>query len=92
MSRGSEGKRASDKHPVYVTISYFHGTGAHFHVEMQEADSAGKPGLQRFMKFNRDDTARLWVEHTFAQEFSEQTHELVFRGDVTERWFYPEGD
>ncbi|MFO8064239.1 MAG: hypothetical protein ACQETQ_06530 [Spirochaetota bacterium] len=93
---------------VYVTISFFHGTGSHFHVEMQEEhnyvfdpeteewlepdnDPRGE-GRHRFMKFSREETARRWVEDVFSQEFSNRTHELVFRGDVTQRWFYREGD
>jgi hypothetical protein len=76
-----------------VTIRYFHGTGNHFHVHMEEEEGPnGEEGLTRFMKFSRNDTARYWVERTFAGEFSPETHELVFRGDVGERWFYGEGD
>jgi hypothetical protein len=44
------------------------------------------------MKFNREDTARRWVQTVFAEEFSEETHELVFTGDVSNTWYYPEGD
>lgn len=93
---------------VYVTISFFHGTGNHFHVEMQEEhnyvfdpqtgewiepthDSLGE-GRHRFMKFGREKTARRWVQEIFSQEFSDRSHELVFRGDVNRQWFYREGD
>jgi hypothetical protein len=83
---------SSGKRKVYVTITYFPGTGSHFHVEMREESDTQREGEVRFMKFNRDDTARRWVDHTFSEEFSEETHELVFRGDVNDTWFYPEGD
>ncbi len=99
---------AERRRRVYVTISFFPGTGSHFHVEIREEhnyvfdpesgewiepshDPAGE-GRHRFMKFNREETARRWVEDVFAGEFSEETHELVFRGDVSNRWYYPEGD
>jgi hypothetical protein len=120
MSRRYFEAYPEQKRRVFVTITYFHGTGNHFHVEMreepnyvydeqsgswvvppaelEEADpDEARPdghdtGRHRFMKFNSDKTARLWVERTFHEEFDPDTHELVFRGDVSRRWFYPEGD
>ncbi|MFP4011378.1 MAG: hypothetical protein ACLFUM_06725 [Spirochaetaceae bacterium] len=99
---------ADRRRRVYVTISFFPGTGSHFHVEIREehnyaydartarwiapADDPAGEGRVRFMKFNRESTARRWVQQTFEEEFSDETHELVFHGDVTSRWFYPEGD
>lgn len=91
MNESTEAKR-SEKRKVYVTINYFPGTGSHFHVEMREEPGRQSDGQVRFMKFNRDDTARRWVDHTFRTEFSEETHELIFQGDVNYTWFYPEGD
>ena len=99
---------AGRRRRVQVTISFFPGTGSHFHVDIREEhnyvfdretdgwvepidDSEGE-GRHRFMKFNREHTARRWVEDVFEEEFSEDTHELVFRGDVSDRWYYPEGD
>jgi hypothetical protein len=99
---------ADRRRRVYVTISFFPGTGSHFHVEIREEhnyvfdpetgewaepeDDPEGEGLNRFMKFNRERTARRWVEEVFSSQFSEETHEVVFRGDVGNRWFYPEGD
>ena len=99
---------ADRKRRIYVTISFFPGTGSHFHCEIREEhnyvldregdewivpehDPAGE-GLHRFMKFNREQTARRWVEEVCAEAFPGDAHELVFRGDVSNRWFYPEGD
>ncbi|MFW5786551.1 MAG: hypothetical protein ACOCYC_04830 [bacterium] len=93
---------------VTATVSFFHGTGSHFHVELVEepdyvwdpdrrewiaptGDTAGE-GRRRFMKFRREDTARRWIQQVFDQEFSEETHRLEFTGDVSQTWFYPEGD
>jgi hypothetical protein len=93
---------------VEVSIRFFPGTGSHFHAEIREEpnyvwdhdtetwiapedDSEGE-GRLRFMKFNREDTARRWVEEVFSSELDDGSHELVFRGDVTRTWFYPEGD
>ena len=89
MDGGYDGQ---NKRPVYVTVSFFHGTGAHFHVEMREQTDRNGDGRNRFMKFNRDETARRWIESTFQEEFSPETHRLVFRGDVNDTWYYPEGD
>ena len=99
---------ADRRRRIYVTITFFHGTGNHFHVDMQEEhnyvfDSASGEWLEptndphgegrhRFMKFNRETTARRWVDDVFSEEFTNETHELVFRGDVSNRWFYGEGD
>jgi hypothetical protein len=92
MSRRYFEAYPEQKRRVFVTITYFHGTGNHFHVEMREEADRDDTGRHRFMKFNSDKTARLWVERTFHEEFDPATHELVFRGDVSRRWFYPEGD
>jgi hypothetical protein len=99
---------AARRRRVFVTISFFPGTGSHFHVEIREehnyvhdpdsgewlepADDEDGEGRHRFMKFNREDTARRWVETVFEEEFSGDTHELVFRGDVSDTWYYPDGD
>jgi hypothetical protein len=99
---------ADRKRRLVCTISFFPGTGSHFQVEIREEhnyvydpdtgewiapehDPPGE-GRHRFMKFNREATARRWVEDVFETEFSPDTHELIFRGDVSDRWFYPEGD
>lgn len=99
---------AARRRRVFVTISFFRGTGSHFHVEIREEhnyvrdpengewleppDDEDGEGRHRFMKFNREHTARRWVETVFEEEFSGDTHELVFRGDVSSRWYYPDGD
>lgn len=106
-------RRYFSEHPdarrrVTATVSFFHGTGSHFHVELIEepdyvydpesgewivpaGDTAGA-GRRRFMKFRREDTARRWIHQVFSEEFSENTHVLELAGDVSEKWFYPEGD
>ncbi len=98
----------SDKRRVTATVSFFYGTGSHFHVELAEepdylfdpaqekwlvpkGDSAGE-GRRRFMKFRREETARRWIRKVFHEEFSEESHHLILGGDVSRRWFYPEGD
>ena len=97
-----------EKRQVTARVSFFHGTGAHFHVELTEepnyvysadlgtwihpqGDSGGE-GRHRFMKFRKEDTARRWIHQVFNAEFSDETHRLVLEGDVSQRWFYPEGD
>ena len=105
-------RRYFDEHPAHkrrvtVKISYFHGTGSHFHVEMTEehnylydsrggewiapADDPDGEGRVRFMKFRTDRAARRWVAEVFASEFSSESLELYFSGDVEAHWFYPEG-
>jgi hypothetical protein len=106
-------RRYFDEHParkrrVTAQVSFFHGTGAHFHVELTEEPNylydadrdqwvhpqgdSGGAGRHRFMKFRKEETARRWIHQVFNEEFSEETHQLVLEGDVSQRWFYPEGD
>lgn len=97
-----------EKRQVTATVKFFPGTGSHFQVEIIEEPNyvfdpstnewvrplgdRQEPIRHRFMKFNREETARRWIRQVFAQEFSEETHRLELRGDVSSRWFYPEGD
>ncbi len=60
-------------------------------VTPQDPEDSGH-GVERIMKFNRPETARLWIERTFAQEFDPKTHELQVEEGESYRWFYGEGD
>jgi len=60
-------------------------------VQPTEGDDPGK-GPVRVMKFNRPEIARRWIETTFADEFDEETHELVVEKGESYNWFYREGD
>jgi hypothetical protein len=106
-------RRYFDEHPeekrrVTATVSFFYGTGSHFHVELVEEPNyvydpeqeswlaptgdSAGEGRRRFMKFRREDTARRWIHRVFEEEFSPELHRLEFAGDVSRHWFYPEGD
>jgi hypothetical protein len=55
------------------------------------ADDPATAGGERMMKFRRRVTAERWIERTFREEFTPETHELVYARSG-ERWTYADAD
>ncbi len=93
---------------MFVSIGTFVGHGTHVHVILKEEDEPVfdaessewvipendelGTGVERMMKFHDRRRAEQWVEATFLQELSPDTHVLVWNDAPAAKWFYRQGD